>query len=175
MFRCFQSDRGTNILRNHSKVTYNTYDAQRSVTISYHLVKLRAAITRQLLSNFHNQKDEEKIEGATDAHPNPGSSEMIWSPALSAASSSLSCSPAVFMNHGAASGNGQGSLREQRTLARISKLFERDCVWALTQTMVSFSIEPLWMHLLCVCRVFPRSFLLGLTFHSPFLLHAIST
>jgi hypothetical protein len=40
--------------------------------------------------------------------------------------------------------------------AEISKLFERDYVWAVTQTMVSFNLQTLWLTL--AFRVYPEYF-----------------
>jgi hypothetical protein len=40
---------------------------------------------------------------------------------------------------------GQGYSRVRLFHAEISKLFERDYVWAVTQTMVSFNVQTLWL------------------------------
>jgi hypothetical protein len=53
--------------------------------------------------------------------------------------------------------HGQGNRRVHLSLARTGKLFERDCVWAVTQTMVSSYPRSMWaLYSLYGHRVYPE-------------------
>jgi hypothetical protein len=79
-------------------------------------------------------------------NPNLGDLEMIWN------------SSASHLSHGILKGWNEewGSLQLPCSRARIGRLLDRDYVWAVTQTMVSFENLALWAVLtVCSYKVYP--------------------
>jgi len=94
---------------------------------------------KDISSSF--EKEVKDWKEYNDAYSSPGVPEMIWS-------SCNKYNPSydrIYIKIGLQRIKERGNLWEQYSRARTSKLFERDCVWAVTQTVVSLS--TLWVRL----------------------------
>jgi hypothetical protein len=108
-----------------------------------------------IVSRLEDHREDTMFED-NDKYLSPGYSARIWS-----SRSQKNVSDCPFASFGwtfleTNCDHGQGNRRVHLSLARAGKLFERDCVWAVTQTMVSPYPHALWaLYSLCGHRVYP--------------------